>query len=530
METPHASSVQSEPVSATAFQTVVTTTTTVVTYSPPSAQSTSSMAATETSSTLPTTSRDTSTTSSTPISSSLTTSSTSSAWPSFSLDIISSSSASTSAPAYLTGISFAPTTSTSSSQSHDPTVDPGPLPTTNEPSGMAGLSAANKKAIVGSLAGAIGFMVLLGILLCVCLRRRHRKEEVEADASNEDGLKKPAKTSKPSVVRQWSEFALGGAKQRSTPSLVQPSTPSAIDGSLIRVSTDHWSRPYAKSSGPRESLRPAPLRIVNPDDRSRSVTPQPESNSSFLRKQRSAIAAILQDRPRMGSRSSSREQMGAISYPKPVQTNPVQSGRAVFKSAAPRPSVGSDPSEASLQIVTQRPPEDPFMASNMEIAQEIAPPSPPRGKPVPQRAYPKPAAKAAVHPAARPVPPQQLARMKSQFGKSSNPWRGNVIPSVALPPRIKSYDSNDFGSFDFRDNNRESVTSAYTRRQTAGTTRTARSEQFDLMISPTLPDNNVLEKAIEAEEQRKQQQQQQQKREKTPAESSSPNWALYEGT
>lgn len=394
---------------------------------------------------------------------------------------------------------------------------------------MAGLSAANKKAIVGSLAGAIGFMVLLGILLCVCLRRRHRREEAEADASNEDGLKKPAKEAKPSIVRQWSEFALGTSKQRSTPELVQPKTPSAVDGSLIRVSTDHWSRPYAKSSGPRESLYPAPLRIVNPDDRSGSVTPQPESNASFLRKQRMAIAAILQDRPGTGSRSSSREQVSQISYPKPIQTHPVQSSRAVHQTAAPRPSVGTGPSEVSLPIVTQKPPEDPFIASNMEIAQMVAPPSPPRGKPVPQRAYPKPAANATTQPSAQPMPPQVITRTKSQSGASSNPWRGNVIPSVALPPRIKSYDANDFGSFDFRDTNRESVTSAYTRRQTAGTARTARSEQFDLMISPTLPDNDALEKAIEAEEQRKQQEQQK-KREETPAESSSPNWALYEGT
>ena len=49
------------------------------------------------------------------------------------------------------------------------------------------------------------------------------------------------------------------------------------------------------------------------------------------------------------------------------------------------------------------------------------------------------------------------------------------------------------------------------------------------MISPTLPHNNVMEGAIEAEEQRRQLEQQKQ-REGTPAESSSPNWKPYEGT
>jgi len=268
----------------------------------------------------------------------------------------------------------------------------------------------------------------------------------------------------------------------------------------------------------------------------------------------------------MGSRTSSRDKIGSISYPKPVEAKQVQSSRAVYSSAQPRPSLASDQSEKSLPMVTQKPPEDPFVTTDMEIAQEIAPPSPPRGKPVPQRAYPKPASKPTTdsarsphysgdistrartaalsaaglgaaagakglgqHHEIQPAQPQQIVRMKSQFDKSSNPWRGKVIPSVALPPRIKSYDSDDFGGFDFTSKNRESVTSAYTRRQTQGTTRTARSEQFDLMISPTLPHDGAMEKAIEAKEQRKQLEQQK-KREETPAESSSPNWKPYEGT
>ena len=388
---------------------------------------------------------------------------------------------------------------------------------------MAGLTAANKRAIVGSLAGAIGFMVFLGVLLCVFLRRRHKREEAEANASSEDGLKKPMKPTsptKPSVVRQWSGFALGTSKQRSTPELVKPKTPSAVDGSLIRVSTGHWSHPYAKSSGPRESLRVAPLRITNPGGRSRSITPRPENTALFVNKQRSAIAAILQERPRPGSHGPSGASIrGSISYPKPLETRQLKSDSA-SKGLPTRPSVSSRRSEASGPIVTQKPPEDPFITSNMETAQMVAPPSPPRGKAKPQRAYPIPGAGKV----AKPAPLQPNSHMISQFGKSSNPWRGNVIPSVALPPRIKSYDSEDFGQFDFRDN-RESVTSVYTRRQTQGTTRTTKSEQFDLVISPTLPNNNALEKAIEAERQRKQQQ----KREETPAElaselNSSPNW------
>lgn len=458
-------------------------------------------------------------------------------WPRFSLSITTTSSVSTPVPTSSAesfsydpiggSISFAPTTSSSSSSSTEiststtsPTLtgDLGADATETASSDMVHMSNARKQAIVGGLAGAIGALVLVGLLLCFCLRRRHRRDDEEED--EEDGLKKPEKVQKdlrkaPSTIRLWSDMALGRSPARSTPEISRPRTPSPVDGSLIRVSTEHWTRPFVRKEGLRESLEPAPLRVVNGGS-SRSSTPQEERQNGFIRKQRSALAAFLQDGPRTNSRNAVRR--GPISYPKPMAGDPKYSSKATVDSGAETPrSMNSMPSDTSSPMVVQKPPEDPFFQSTpmLSTMEEVAPPMGMRKSPV--------------------------ERTVSHFGKNANPFRTQVVPSVALPPRIFSYSNPDMRASTIRPLNvrRSSIGSTYsqkTRRDTAATMPRV-SDQFDLMISPDQmpPASGILAKAAEYEEREKEKkatkkQQEQQKKEETPSLDSSPNWKLYEGT
>lgn len=387
------------------------------------------------------------------------------------------------------------------------------------------MSNSRKQAIVGGLAGAIGALVLVGILLCFCLRRRHRRGEDEDD-DEEDGLKKPVKApmtlgTKPSTVRLWN--SLGRSPARSTPEISRPRTPSPVDGSLIRVSTEHWSRPFVRGEGMRDSLEPAPLRVVNSVS-SRSSTPQDERKHGLIRKQRSALAAFLQDRS--GSSSRNAVKKGPISYPKPMAGDPIYSSKAAVDSVAD--TVGSLPSDTSSPLVVQQPPEDPFLASQTMLStmEEVAPPIEP-AQAAPAKAQPGMAQTTETE-ANKP----ELSRTVSHFGKNANPFRTQIVPSVALPPRIFSHSNPNFRASDARASNvrRSSIGSAYSRRDTANTLPVRSSDQFDLMVSPDQmpPASGILAKAAKYDERKEKEKQEQ--REQTPAEDSSPNWRLYEGT
>jgi hypothetical protein len=376
---------------------------------------------------------------------------------------------------------------------------------------------SRKQAIVGGLAGAIGAMALIGILLCFCLRRRHRNTDDEED--EEDGLKpvKPAMTlaTKPSTVRLWNTLGRTEAA-RSTPEITKPRTPSPVDGSLIRVSTEHWTRPFVRKEGMRESLEPAPLRVVNANSNSsRSSTPQEERPAGFVRKQRSALAAFLQDGARSESRNAVRR--GPISYPKPqpMAGDPIYSSKAEVDSVAETQSFGSLPSDTSGPMVTNRPMEDPFVTSTTMLStmEEVAPPM-------------------ATEPTKT-----DLTRTVSHFGKNANPFRTQIIPSVALPPRVFSPTTGEFRASDVGGEPRlprASVTSNYSRRDTVQTVAARSSDQFDLIVSPDQmpPASGILAKAAEYEqrEKEKREKKEREEREKTPSEASSPNWKVYEGT
>jgi hypothetical protein len=505
--------------------------------------------------------------------------------PLFSLSIPTTSSISTSASAESTyvlsyepiggSISYSPTStssfvtssSTTATSSRTPAADIGShTEGSTESSDMISMSNSRKQAIVGGLAGAIGVLVILGLLLCFCLRRRQKRADDDEDEDEEEGLKKPVKKpmtlgTKASTVRLWN--TLGRDTSRSTPEISRPKTAATIDGSLA---SEQWTHPTARKGVMRGSLEPAPLNVVNSNNgnvipnSSRSGTPQQENEEQegkpgFIRKQRSALATLLQDGPRTNSRNALRR--GPISYPKPVAGDPVYSSKAKVEDSrlstttegdenegeagegeGETHSVGSLPSDTSSLMVVQQPPADPFFASTTMLStmEEVAPPM--QDSPSKQQQQ-----------------QQELSRSVSHFGKNANPFRTQSVPSIALPPRIFSYSNPNFRASDAArvaalnnsnnnsNNNharKSSMGSAYSRRQTAGTTilpSKRSSDQFDLMVSPDQmpPASGILAKTAEFEQRAEEKKQQQNQREETPADSSSPegsspNWYVYEGT
>lgn len=275
-----------------------------------------------------------------------------------------------------------------------------------------------KHAIIGGLSGSIAGLVLIGMLLCICIRRRRPPREDEDEVTNEKGLR-------PAIARKWSHLTTTTTIARPPPALSRASTPD-LDGGLIRVSLEHWPRPFAHSESFRESVGPGRLRVTNPDP-SRPATPHPrpslESMGSFLKWHRSAIAAVLagSNRSRASSvaGSSRNLQIPAISI------EPSFSSESVTRNLPP-PSFRSYPSVATLPTIQQLPPEDPFL-------------TPPE-----EREEPEPVSPAKQH---RPsiVPLQAAGRTLSHVGSALNPFRtkSNFAESV----KSHAHSRNSFSTF-----------------------------------------------------------------------------------
>ncbi|TKA30333.1 hypothetical protein B0A50_02560 [Salinomyces thailandicus] len=216
-----------------------------------------------------------------------------------------------------------------------------------------------KHAIIGGLSGAIAGLVLIGVIICFCLRRRRKATETP-DPTHEKGMIRPA------IKRKWTELT-GRGTPNHTPQITQ-STPVIVDEDhhIIRMSTQHWARPYAEGQGEgyREFAGPAPLRVVNPD-LSRPNTPSASSLTagSFLKRQRSALAVVLLSagRSRSGSKASAYQTKDVPD----ITIDPILSQECVAN-IAETPSFRSYPSLATLPEITQHPPEDPFITPPLE--------------------------------------------------------------------------------------------------------------------------------------------------------------------
>ena len=257
----------------------------------------------------------------------------------------------TSPPAITTGSALQGSPSmTISLRTHQPVIAPS---ATASPTDSAAHST-QEHAIIGGLSGAIAGLVLIGVFLCYCVRRRRPPRDEEDELTDEKGLR-------PAIVRQWSQLTTSTTVARPMPAVSRGSTPD-FDGGLIRMSLEHWPRPFAHNESFRESVGPGRLRVMNPDP-SRPTTPLPrgssESNGSFLKRQRSAIAAVLLGANRSRGSSVAGSSRRDLHVPA-ISVNPALSSESIAPYAR-TPSFRSYPSVNTLPIVLQQPPEDPFL-------------------------------------------------------------------------------------------------------------------------------------------------------------------------
>ncbi|KAK3116201.1 hypothetical protein LTR53_003695 [Teratosphaeriaceae sp. CCFEE 6253] len=306
------------------------------------------------------------------------------------------------------------------------------LPTTAA-SGTATASAAaslapvsRKHAIVGGLSGAVASFVLIGALLFFCLRKRRRRSADDESSHRPDEVL-TEKGLRPTMKRKWTALT-GKGTPKPTPQLPSINSPVTVDEEhhIIRMSTVHWSRPYALGQGEgfRESMPPARLRVMNPDPHSRPTTPRLSSDTghsflgrlqqhlgpsrpttprsdtagSFLRRQRSALAAVLltANRSRAGSRTNLHADAGPPQIPE-IVIDPDLSRECLAAppsaTSAPGPpsfrSLHSSSSVTSLAIIQQQQHrrsdnandnDNPFLTPPDEKDEPATPSSPPKPK------------------------------------------------------------------------------------------------------------------------------------------------------
>ncbi|KAK4962308.1 hypothetical protein LTR66_012708, partial [Elasticomyces elasticus] len=253
----------------------------------------------------------------------------------------------------------------SSSANTQPTVTPKYSPTPNAGSALApsGHASWKRNAAVGGSTGVIGGLLLLSILAFFCLRKRRRKQDIEAQR----GTSVTRRATPPIIPPLWDEKSTRPTRVKELP-LIE-------DDHLIRIGLDHWERPFAREDPFHDPSRNTPLRITNPDP-SRPSTPRPSSGASekFLHRQRAALAAAFANANR--SRSSQ-----TLTLPGQDGTR-AHTGQAMAKeigllpAAAPPKPPRSSRTSTSSQLLHQLPPEDPFITPP-------PPPPPPAGAQIP---------------------------------------------------------------------------------------------------------------------------------------------------
>lgn len=230
-----------------------------------------------------------------------------------------------------------------------------PSPTSRAPTGHghSSISRAHKRALVGGLSGAIAGLLLVGVIIALLLRRRRDRDfpDEPIDEKSNDLPVSPA----------LNALALEKINPAPTRQSSRTATPNA-DGRIIRMSTQHWSRPFAHSQSFRESIGPGQLRVTNPDlsrpstahsrsfraptealhsrATSRSVTPalrppSQKSSSTYLKPQRSATTTMT-----TGGNHSRASSNTPSSRPPPTQDSStvVETMVAISRPAGPPPT------------------------------------------------------------------------------------------------------------------------------------------------------------------------------------------------
>ena len=209
---------------------------------------------------------------------------------------------------------------------------------------------AHKAAILGGVLGTLSMLAMLGAIAFVLWRRSRPRELQEFDNNHRTGPFSYLK-------RHRTDERGGETGTPRLPPLAMSHTP-IIEDNLIRMSLDHWARPFAHDDpfGDGEKFG---LRITNPDH-SLPPTPdeRPDHPGRFLARQRSALAMALAS----FKRSASHQTLGRRT-PTPQPSSPVI-GDHLSQDLRIPPAVllprSTNTSRSSL-ILRQRSPEDPFL-------------------------------------------------------------------------------------------------------------------------------------------------------------------------
>ncbi|EME42221.1 hypothetical protein DOTSEDRAFT_73139 [Dothistroma septosporum NZE10] len=252
--------------------------------------------------------------------------------------------------------------------------------TTTSTIGASAGHSEQKKAIVGGLSASIAGLLLIGVVICLLLRRRRPRTESKdfGDWSSEKGTRPPS-----TLVRKWTGglvAAVGRRSPKQTPERPMSMVTVSVDEDhrIIRMNTKHWVRPYAPGAGEgyRESAPPGELRVVNPDP-SRPASPArllSDSASSFMKKQRTGLTGLVfgTSRPLTSQR---QYPLSASQMPPAIRVVDPALSRECIATYEHTPSFRSYPSVSSVPIVQPYTVDDPSLTPPQEDGGQLGTPN-----------------------------------------------------------------------------------------------------------------------------------------------------------
>lgn len=236
---------------------------------------------------------------------------------------------------------------------------------------------STRASVLGGVLGSVSALAVIAAIMFLILRRRRKREssnETTGDQSSKflfwrNGSRTDTREPNP-------------GEEKEPPRLPPLRGLPVIEENLIRISLDHWERPYARDDPFRDLEKSSPLRVTNPDP-TRPNTPRIPTNEHpgrFLQRQRSALAELLFPFKRSASSQSLPQHSAPPSRTSnasaPVRSSPVtDSGlsKELRVGSAPRTptslrSLRSNTSSQSTRIIRPRPPDDPFAATTSAAA------------------------------------------------------------------------------------------------------------------------------------------------------------------
>lgn len=237
-------------------------------------------------------------------------------------------------------------------------------------------SHQQKRAIIGGLAGSIAGLVFVGLLICLTLRVRRKKQDSDLSSLAEKAEPRPPITKK-FLGLATALPAAGTRRDLWKNAQLRPVSISAVsvdeEHRIIRMSTRHWPRPFIPGNGEgyRDSAPYGQLRVVNPD-LSRPGTPRKSSETvgSLLRRQRDALAGFVFTASRPSSVTRSRPHSLGNEVSTIASVDPALA-RKCAPPYASTPSFRSYPSVTSLPTTYRYPGEDPLVTRSVERNKQL---------------------------------------------------------------------------------------------------------------------------------------------------------------